>query len=69
MRAFCNSDNILQEKIKSLEDVLATCCEKIKSLEDMLADSQAIKEHRDALQDMWKEAKQKLREEKEKSEA
>jgi chromosome segregation ATPase len=66
LRAFCNSDNILQDKIKSLEDVLATCCEKIKSLEDMLADSQAIKEHRDALQDMWKEAKQKLREEKEK---
>ena len=66
MRTFCNSDKILQEKIKSLEDVLASCCEKIKSLEDMLADSQAIKEHRDALQDMWKEAKQKLRKEKEK---
>ena len=62
--AFCNSDRILQEKIKSLEEMLAACCEKIKSLEDMLADSQAIKEHRDALQDMWKEAKEKLREEK-----
>jgi hypothetical protein len=35
----------------------------IKSLEDMLANSQAIKEHRDALQDMWREAKDKFEEE------